>query len=191
MSDVHMSAKLEDIYNLVYNQTKVLNEILLTIERQHSVGSASEWATTVKVVSAGIQCHEADTGLSKTADGVHLYSDLPYNTYAVIYRSPKESKNDLRQTFDDLARTLSPDISINYLLDCLKEECGEVVKAASKCTRFGFRREYNEYGVNSTKLASELGNILGIIDYIPFTKAEKELMETSRRTKLDRIIEAI
>jgi len=49
----------------------------------------------------------------------------------------------------------------------LMEECAEVIKAASKCLRFGWDREQEGYGQNNLVLAEEVGDLLGIIRAIP------------------------
>ena len=49
----------------------------------------------------------------------------------------------------------------------LIEECGEVIQAATKCLRFGYDREWPDYGVNSKVLAKELGDLIGVVDSLP------------------------
>jgi len=63
----------------------------------------------------------------------------------------------------------------------LMEECGEVIVAASKCLRFGYHRQQENYGVNDDVLASEIGDVLGMIDSLPLNK---DLIATFRKNKL-------
>lgn len=48
------------------------------------------------------------------------------------------------------------------LLIGLMEECAEVIKAASKCLRFGYNRAWPGYGRNDLVLAHEIGDVVGI-----------------------------
>jgi MazG nucleotide pyrophosphohydrolase domain len=71
------------------------------------------------------------------------------------------------------------------LLVCLIEECGEVIQAATKCLRFGYDREWPAYGRNDHVLASEIGDVLGVIEALPLCE---EAVEAARRIKLAKII---
>lgn len=62
--------------------------------------------------------------------------------------------------------TGGPALTRGYLLACLMEEAGEVVKAAGKCQRFGFNHYQLGYGHNDDFLAAEVGDLLGIIDML-------------------------
>lgn len=46
----------------------------------------------------------------------------------------------------------------------LMEEASEVIKAASKCLRFGFDCRHPEYGKNDLVLAAEIGDMLAMVD---------------------------
>jgi hypothetical protein len=49
----------------------------------------------------------------------------------------------------------------------LIEECGEVIQAATKCLRFGYDRDWPDYGRNDRVLAKEIGDLIGVIDALP------------------------
>lgn len=55
----------------------------------------------------------------------------------------------------------------DYLLTCLMEEAAEVIQAAAKCIRFGFRNGYPGHVWNNEKLAQEIGDLLGIVAMLP------------------------
>lgn len=63
----------------------------------------------------------------------------------------------------------------------LMEECAEVIKAASKCLRFGYQRDQAGYGQNDKVLAGEIGDLLGMVDALPLDRA---LIEYCRKRKL-------
>lgn len=65
----------------------------------------------------------------------------------------------------------------------LIEECGEVIQAATKCLRFGFNRNWPDYGVNHEVLAAELGDLLGVSDALGLNQ---EIVEGARKVKLAR-----
>lgn len=75
------------------------------------------------------------------------------------------------------------DLTQDELLDLLIEECSEVIQAASKCKRFGFDRDHPVYGMNSTVLAMECGDIFGVVDAL---KLNTGVMERERGTKIER-----
>jgi hypothetical protein len=63
--------------------------------------------------------------------------------------------------------TQSAQLTTEEKLVILMEECAEVIKAASKCLRFGWDRKQEGYGQNDLVLAEEVGDLLGIIRAIP------------------------
>lgn len=73
------------------------------------------------------------------------------------------------------------------LLVLLMEECSEVIKAASKCIRFGYKREQPEYGQNDKVLSGEIGDLLGVIDALSLDHA---LIEYCRKRKIAKAAEA-
>lgn len=74
-------------------------------------------------------------------------------------------------------------LTLDEKLVLLIEECGEVIQAATKCLRFGFTHDEPGYGVNSTKLAQELGDLVGVVDALPLDWAT---LTQFRRTKIAR-----
>lgn len=58
-------------------------------------------------------------------------------------------------------------LTTDELLVILAEECAEVIKAATKCLRFGWDRKQKGYGQNNLVLAEEIGDLMGIIRAIP------------------------
>lgn len=69
------------------------------------------------------------------------------------------------------------------VLVVLIEECGEVIQAATKCLRFGYDRNWPDYGVNSEVLAKELGDLLGCMDALPL---RDDLVQMFREMKMSR-----
>lgn len=54
------------------------------------------------------------------------------------------------------------------LLILLIEECGEVIKAATKCIRFGFDADHGTgYGRNDHVLSQECGDLQAVIEALP------------------------
>jgi len=51
-----------------------------------SLGTAAVWQAGTKIIPVGVVCWETDTNKAKIADGVNLYSQLPYfiNTAAAL-----------------------------------------------------------------------------------------------------------
>ena len=78
-------------------------------------------------------------------------------------------------------------LATDELLVILMEECAEVIQAASKCLRFGYKRDQPEYGQNDKVLSGEIGDLLGIIDALPLDCA---LIEYCRKRKVARATEA-
>lgn len=62
-----------------------------------------------------------------------------------------------------MSRTLTTDEKLVLLI----EECGEVIQAATKCLRFGYERNWPDYGVNHEVLSKELGDLIGVVDSLP------------------------
>jgi hypothetical protein len=80
-------------------------------------------------------------------------------------------------------------LTLPEMLVVLMEECAEVSKAASKCLRFGYDTKGPDgYGINRKVLASEIGDLLGIVDALP--DIEQYLVSTARNAKLRRAEEA-
>lgn len=73
------------------------------------------------------------------------------------------------------------------LLDILKEEAGEVIVAASKCSRFGFDVTHEGYGHNARRLAREYGQLIAIAEALDLDPAE---VEAGRAEKLPKAMEA-
>lgn len=67
------------------------------------------------------------------------------------------------------------------LLILLMEECGEVIQAAAKCLRFGWDRNWHDYGVNHEVLANEIGDVLAIIQALPLNG---DAIEQTRKDKI-------
>ena len=61
------------------------------------------------------------------------------------------------------------------LLLPLMEEAAEVAKAASKCLRFGYNRNFPGYGINHRVLAMEIGQLLAVADALDLDNATLEL----------------
>lgn len=69
------------------------------------------------------------------------------------------------------------------MLVVILEECGETIQAITKCLRFGWGRDYPGYGVNYEELAKELGDLMGMIDALPFDSYCWALLEKHRLNK--------
>lgn len=77
------------------------------------------------------------------------------------------------------------------LLVVLIEECAEVVKASTKCLRFGFRRNGpGDYGRNDLVLSEEIGDLFGIIDGLSKELSES-LITQARMSKMARAERAL
>jgi hypothetical protein len=63
----------------------------------------------------------------------------------------------------------------------LIEECGEVIQAATKCLRFGWDRDFPDYGVNHEVLAREVGDLLAVVDELPINRV---LVTANKRGKM-------
>lgn len=75
------------------------------------------------------------------------------------------------------------ELTTDELLVILMEECAEVIKAASKCHRFGWDREHPEYGINDKVLAAEIGEVLAIVDALPLDRAQIEYFRKRKLAK--------
>lgn len=81
------------------------------------------------------------------------------------------------------------ELTLGELLILLMEECAEVSQAASKCLRFGYdTKGPHGYGINRKVLASEIGDLLGVVDSLP--DIEQYLVITARNAKMRRAEEA-
>lgn len=81
------------------------------------------------------------------------------------------------------------DLTLDDKLILLVEECGEVIQAATKCLRFGWDRNQPGYGLNSSVLAEEVGDLLGVIDALPlneFDIAPKRANKIKKATRVKR-----
>lgn len=65
----------------------------------------------------------------------------------------------MRQTM-----TVSKDAIIRYLLDCLQEECAEVIQVVSKAKRFGLDDVWPNETMNPLKLTNQQRMRLELID---------------------------
>jgi hypothetical protein len=63
----------------------------------------------------------------------------------------------------------------------LIEECGEVIKAATKCLRFGWDRISPTYGINHLVLAEEIGDLFGMVDSLDL---DRSIIESHRANKI-------
>lgn len=83
-------------------------------------------------------------------------------------------------------RSVGP-LTTDELLVVLMEECAEVIKAASKCLRFGYTRNHPSYGDNDKVLSSEVGDLLGVVMALPL---DSDLIVEHRDSKMRRMLEA-
>jgi hypothetical protein len=72
------------------------------------------------------------------------------------------------------------------LLILLIEECSEVIKAATKCQRFGYDVDHG-IGLNSRVLSQECGDLQAIMNALPL---DAEAKYVAQATKLSRAIAA-
>jgi hypothetical protein len=52
------------------------------------------------------------------------------------------------------------------LLNTLVDDCGEVIHAAMKCTRFGYDRNWPGYGVNHVQLSAKVNDLLAVLQLL-------------------------
>jgi len=73
------------------------------------------------------------------------------------------------------------------LLVLLIEECSEVIKAATKCLRFGYDVDHNcGYGRNSDELAKECGDLQAVMDELPLNALVKMQSQEGKIAKAER-----
>ena len=53
---------------------------MLVIRRK----TAAEWAATTYIIASSVICVDADTKQTKYGDGVHIWSELPYEVAATV-----------------------------------------------------------------------------------------------------------
>jgi hypothetical protein len=86
--------------------------------------------------------------------------------------------------FQSMVQPMKSD-DINLTLDdklvLLIEECSEIIKAATKCLRFGYTRNQPGYGINDEVLAQEIGDLLGVVDALPL---DQDLIKMCRDRKI-------
>ena len=69
------------------------------------------------------------------------------------------------------------------LLVLLVEECGEVIQAATKCLRFGWPRDMPGYGTNNVVLASEVGDLLAVVEAL---RLDQRALTLARDGKIEK-----
>lgn len=70
------------------------------------------------------------------------------------------------------------------MLVILIEEAGEVIQAATKCLRFGWDRDWPDYGVNHEVLAKEIGDMLGAADEL---NLNRQIIDEFRLMKVAKV----
>jgi hypothetical protein len=78
------------------------------------------------------------------------------------------------------------ELTTDEKLVILMEECAEVIKAASKCLRFGFDRSQPGYGQNDLVLAAEIGDMLGMVDSLPLDAAQIAHFRANKLAKAEK-----
>lgn len=78
-------------------------------------------------------------------------------------------------------------LTMEEKLILLVEECGEVIQAATKCLRFGWDRNQQDYGVNHEVLAKEIGDLFGVVDVLPLRRDLISLFQKMKIGKAERI----
>lgn len=79
---------------------------------------------------------------------------------------------------------MTSELTREDILILLIEECGEVIKAATKCLRFGYDVDHGiGYGNNADVLSGEIGDLLGCVDALPL---KGEIMFEARADKIAR-----
>lgn len=69
---------------------------------------------------------------------------------------------------------MSTSLTRDELLILLIEECSEVIKAATKCLRFGYDSDHGVgYGKNDVVLSEEVGDLEAIIAALPLNELAK------------------
>lgn len=78
-------------------------------------------------------------------------------------------------------------LTLDDLLILLIEECSEVIKAATKCQRFGYDIDHLiGYGNNKTVLSIEIGDLQAIIKELPLNQKALEEARDNKITKAER-----
>ena len=70
------------------------------------------------------------------------------------------------------------------MLVILIEEAGEVIQAATKCLRFGWDRDWPDYGINHEVLAKEVGDMIGAADALAL---REDIVAEFRRMKMTKV----
>lgn len=82
-------------------------------------------------------------------------------------------------------------LTLDDLYTLLYEEAAEVIKAATKCERFGPARYYPGYGLNKDALAREIGELNAVTDALKSNlKLDPKLIKAAKRQKLTRAAKA-
>ena len=85
--------------------------------------------------------------------------------------------------------TALAELTLEETLVLLMEECAEVAQAASKCIRFGYdTKGPDQYGINRKVLASEIGDLLGVVDSLP--DIDDYVVKTARNQKMRKAAKA-
>lgn len=85
-------------------------------------------------------------------------------------------------------------LTVDYLLVCLTEEANEVGKVASKIYRFGQNdTPPGKSSYNKTKLAQEIGDLLGVVDMLRNQGIEIDdgIIQQARAAKPGKIMQYI
>jgi hypothetical protein len=94
-----------------------------------------------------------------------------------------------RMTLSDPDRRATT-LTLDDLLTLLIEECSEVIKAATKCQRFGFDVDHGVgYGLNSRVLSQECGDVQAIMDALPLDIGAKETSRIGKIAKAEAVKE--
>lgn len=76
---------------------------------------------------------------------------------------------------------------IEYLTDCVTEECGEAIQAACKANRFGLDHIWPEKGeTNRRALEREIADILGVADLLGLVIRDED--RAAKRVKLQKMM---
>jgi len=82
---------------------------------------------------------------------------------------------------------------IEHVLECLNEECAEVIQAACKVNRFAVKGAYPDGRGNVEVLSIELDDVLGVVELLqelglPITIGDRDRIEAKKR-KLRQMME--
>lgn len=75
------------------------------------------------------------------------------------------------------------DLTREELLVLLMEECAEVIRAASKCLRFGWDRDHPDYGRNDLVLAMEAGEAVAVMEALQLNEMEFSMARKMKMIK--------